>query len=366
MEDFPRILVNGGELNVTKECPELYLSELFLLGLEMNLVYWSFKSLKEFYYECTKIVCQFSQERKYFCNKSVKSGFSRFITKAERRFLKRRFDGRESLLEHIYNIILSSENLKPLRGFGFGLKIGNKPSNNLWGNSERVSVLNGRPVSVKEVLKNQREERKKKMAEKVKFGDLKKAVKAFNELEFVEDKIKIVGKKKEDVYETFLSSVEAVVDDHEEELPEEVIEVYNALSSEAEEEEAEETEEEETEEIGAEEEEVEEKEEVVKEKKSVEKKEKETKKIKKEKGPKKEKKESEKRISWIDACTQAILKSKNKKQSVEKAENIFREGGGRATKDVSKWAALNVGRVERVMVLIDFVEIDEKGNYHFK
>lgn len=340
LEEQPRILVNGGELCVDKESPESYLSALFLLGFEMNLNYWSFEGIRDFYYGCVNLVKEFSQEKRNWTKGPIKSRYSRFIKIAERRLLRKKFGESFSLLESIYNQILSCENLNVLSGFRFSKSTFN---------AEKSSILNGKTLNVKRVLQQQKEERKREMAEKVKFNELKKAIKAFNELEFVEEKIKIVGVKKEDLYEKFLTAIEDVVDDHEEELPEEVIEVYNVLAG-----------------TGEEEEETEEKEEEEEEEEEKPKKEKKKEAAKgKDKKETKPKKEKAKKISWIEASVQAIKKSKTKQQAIEKAQDIFKEGGGKVTKDVEKWAALNVGRAERVMVLVEVLDVDEKGKYSF-
>lgn len=66
-------------------------------------------------------------------------------------------------------------------------------------------------------------------ATEVNLNELREAVKALNGSDLVESKIKVIGKKKEDILNLFAEMVEAVPDEQANDLPVEVVVFYNKV-----------------------------------------------------------------------------------------------------------------------------------------
>ena len=110
------LVVNGGKVFVREEHPGEYLSCLFMSAL--NLQYWSFEALKQFYYENVELVIEFCVIRRKELAGSRKAVFTRFITYGNDSLLQRTFENRHAVLVCVYNLVLRSEGLGFLRGFG--------------------------------------------------------------------------------------------------------------------------------------------------------------------------------------------------------------------------------------------------------
>ncbi|KKM91757.1 hypothetical protein LCGC14_1225320 [marine sediment metagenome] len=201
----------------------------------LNLQYWSFEALKEFYYENVELIIEFCIiRRKELCG-SRKAVFTRFITYGNDSLLQRTFENRHAVLVCVYNLVLKSEGLGFLRGFG----IKDYQGKQLMGNPEYSSIINTgndserrkenkKVVKQKQIIFNKRKESKKMV--NVKFGDLKKAIQALNEMDHIKENIRYVGVKKDVLVELFLEGVEACPEENEGTLSEEIKAMYNLLS----------------------------------------------------------------------------------------------------------------------------------------
>ncbi len=232
IKNYILITVNGGTVFVRKEHPGDYLSGLFQQAL--NLQYWSFESLEEFYFGSVKTVIEYSVIRREELKGSHKARFTRFITHGNESLLCKKFRTRQSVLICIYNLILRFEGLGFLRGFGFGNQFGD----HIMGNPEYSSIINigndserrkenKKTVSQRQIIFNKRKESKKMV--NVKFGDLKKAIQALNEMDHIEENIRYVGVKKDVLVDLFLKGVEDCPEEDEENLPKVVVEMNNLL-----------------------------------------------------------------------------------------------------------------------------------------
>ncbi|KKL09991.1 hypothetical protein LCGC14_2560290, partial [marine sediment metagenome] len=199
IKNYLLITVNGGKVFVRKEHPGDYLSGLFQQAL--NLQYWSFESLEEFYFGSVRTIIEYSVIRREELKGSHKARFTRFITHGNENLLCKKFRTRQSVLICIYNLILRFEGLGFLRGFGFGNQFGD----HIMGNPEYSSIINigndserrkenKKVVNQKQIILNKRKESK---MVNVKFGDLKKAIQALNEMDHIEENIRYVGVKKD-------------------------------------------------------------------------------------------------------------------------------------------------------------------------
>ncbi|KKM04080.1 hypothetical protein LCGC14_1767850, partial [marine sediment metagenome] len=203
------LTVNGGKVFVREEHPGEYLSYLFMSVL--NLQYWSFEALKHFYYENVELIIEYCIIRREELCGSRKAIFTRFISYGNDSLLQRTFKDRHAVLVCVYNLVLKSEGLGFLRGFGIKDHEGKK----LMGNPEYSSIINiksergeedKKVVNQKQIIFNKRKESK---MGNVKFGDLKKAIQALNEMDHIEENIRYVGVKKDVLVELFLEGVDA-------------------------------------------------------------------------------------------------------------------------------------------------------------
>jgi hypothetical protein len=219
------LTVNGGKIFVREEHPGEYLSCLFMSA--MNLEYWSFEALKEFYYENVEIIIEYCIIRRKELHGSRKAVFTRFITYGNDSLLQRTFKDRYAVLVCVYNLVLKSEGLGFLRGFG----ISDHEGKRIIGNPEYSSIINigrrekeVRIINQKQIIFNKRKENE---MGNVKFGELKMAIQALNEMDHIEENIRYVGVKKDVLVELFCIGVDASPE--EEPISESVISMYDLV-----------------------------------------------------------------------------------------------------------------------------------------
>ncbi len=224
------IKINGYQIYSLKEHPGSYLGYLFLNAWNMN--YWSFESLTIFYYESIKLVLEYSKYKRKELKGSNKSAFTRFISYGHKSLLTRKFKDRETVLSCIYNLILKFEGLGFLRGFGMLDNQGKI----IRGNPEYKPMMNIAKVPERRLYKEKKEIDYKQITIKrkddkmdVKFADLKSAIKALNEMDFIEKKIKFIGVKKTVLVELFLKGVESCPKESVDMLSEEIKLLNNQL-----------------------------------------------------------------------------------------------------------------------------------------
>ncbi len=224
------IKINGYQIYSLKEHPGSYLGFLFLNAWNMN--YWSFESLTILYYESIKLVLEYSKHKRKELKGSNKSAFTRFISYGHKSLLTRKFRDRETVLSCIYNLILKFEGLGFLRGFGMLDNQGKI----IRGNPEYKPMMNIVKVPERRFYKEKKEIDCKQTTIKrkddkmdVKFADLKSAIKALNEMDFIEEKIKYIGVKKTVLIEVFLKAVESCPKESVDMLSEEIKLLNNQL-----------------------------------------------------------------------------------------------------------------------------------------
>ena len=94
-----------------------------------NLPLWSFDSLKNLHIGLQTMVIDFCSEQREEKKGSEKANYTRMMNKAKKviHFTPR---SKEDLLRTLYDIILESEGLGRLRGYGFTNKFGDRTTGN--------------------------------------------------------------------------------------------------------------------------------------------------------------------------------------------------------------------------------------------
>lgn len=125
---MPTIFIN--EFPIHPKSPQEALAILFETTPNINC--WSYPALKHLYVGCIETVTEWCVQMKEIVPRSAKTKFTKFINKSGELIHYTPRD-REVLIKRIYECILSSDNLSPLRGFG----ISNAFGDNIKGDPER-------------------------------------------------------------------------------------------------------------------------------------------------------------------------------------------------------------------------------------
>ena len=115
------IVLNGHSIENAKDPTEI---ACIIFSFISDLNYWSCESLRELYVGVFAIITKYCKEKIQTCSiGSEKRKYTKFINK--KRHLS---TDRDKMLSVIYELVLSSENLNRIHGFGFSNKFGDSIS----------------------------------------------------------------------------------------------------------------------------------------------------------------------------------------------------------------------------------------------